>query len=146
MTKSINMSLVKKMVASLLVVVAILSGIGINAFAASYVETKLVTTMTDCASGVFTIPSTDNILAVSLRAYTVSGSPSTCNVYVQKKGLFGWSTVKSSTISVNNQTVNPWGIINVSPGEQYRVIGSMAGYSGTESTCNLVISFASNHS
>ncbi len=145
MVKAINSGLSKKVVVVLMAIITALTCFSVKASAASYVETVFVADGIDGTSAVFTVPSTDNILSVSLRAYTVSGQPSTGYVKLMKKGFWGWSEVKKCTIAVNNITATPWQVFSVSPNENYKIVCAMDKYSGYDCSFNLVVSFSSGN-
>ncbi len=145
MVKAINSGLTKKIMMVLMAIITMITCFGVSASAASYVETMPVLVKGEYYSNTFTIPSTDNILSMSFRAYAATGQPKVGHIRLQKKVWYGWSTVKECDIGVDNNTITPWGVFSVNPNEQYQIQGTMKESSSSDASFKLVVSFSSGN-
>lgn len=95
------------------------------------------------ATEVYTIPEGEYKLTIAIRAITNTGDPTSTHAVLQQMGTFGWKNIAGDWIATDKEPKNPWGIMNVKPGEKYRLICSCTKGNDLTSSIDIVAAFVS---
>lgn len=124
MLKTFNHSWAKKAIAMFVTMAVMFTGVlSISAYAATNVITQnTVSTVSGEPTQSFTIPDGDTKLAIAICVDIWERDPTSAHAVLQKQTLLGgWSSIAGAWIPSNGESATPWGVINVNPGETYRV-------------------------
>ncbi len=92
----------------------------------------------------FTIADGDTRFLLTLRVEPKPYcNPSHSNVILQKNSGYGWSNVGSDNIPADNKTYQPFGVMSVSAGTQYRVICNCVSADNNIAAVDVIAVFAS---
>ena len=92
---------------------------------------------------VYTIPAGDAKLVIGIKVDPAEGDPTSTHAVLQQRGALGWKNIASAWIPTDGKAQTPFGIMNVKPGEQYRLICSCTPDKQEISTIYVTVSFVS---
>ena len=94
---------------------------------------------------VYTIPEGDIKLSIGIKVETYMGDPTSTHAVLQQKGIFGWKSIASAWIATDVDAQTPFGLMNVKPGEQYRLICSCTPNFDQNSAIYVTVAFVSQY-
>ncbi len=137
MTKRLGRKSIFKGLTMLLILVISVTCLSITTFAESFYQGGDVITGATFSGDVFSTGN-NNRLTISARADTKAGTPTGVYVVVQKYGFFGWTTITSATVPMDDpKTINVCRDLVVPTNTSIRILCTVNGSGANVATIHM---------